>query len=57
MMSITMAQVAEFFFDNRAKNLPPSALAEVFDRLIWCFGDNGAEIGEIQQQWLGATLF
>lgn len=28
------------------------ALAEVFDRLVWCVDDNGAEIGRHREAWL-----
>ena len=44
--------IAEYLFSRRAKNLPPNALAEVFDRLIWCMDDNGKEICEAIKEWL-----
>jgi hypothetical protein len=42
----------EFLFSRRAPNLPPSGLAEEFDRLIWCMNDNGAELLRIREKWL-----
>ena len=44
--------IANYLFANRAKALPPRALAEVFDRLIWCLDNDGGEILKIQREWL-----
>jgi len=44
--------VMEFLLANMAPNLPPGALAEVFDRLIWCLADNGKELLAIRDSWL-----
>lgn len=38
--------------ENAVPNLPPKGLAEVFDRLIWCLADNGAEVLEVRDAWL-----
>jgi hypothetical protein len=45
----------EYCFANRVENLPAEALAEVFDRLIWCFADNGQAINAIRGEWLQST--
>jgi len=42
----------EHFVVHRASNLPAEALAEVFDRLIWCFADNGHAISTVRVEWL-----
>lgn len=42
----------EFLFRRRAANLPPGGLAEVFDRLLWCMDDNGAELLRVRRKWL-----
>lgn len=42
----------EYFVSHRAINLPAEALAEVFDRLIWCFADNGHAICTVRGEWL-----
>lgn len=42
----------EFLIDSRVENLPAIALAEVFDRLIWCMADNGHDILSIRLEWL-----
>lgn len=31
------------------------ALADVFDRLIWCLDDNGAELLEVREAWLASS--
>ena len=45
----------EYFVAHRAPNLPAEALAEVFDRLIWCFADNGHAISAVRHEWLQST--
>ncbi|MEO7731168.1 MAG: hypothetical protein ABIY55_09370 [Kofleriaceae bacterium] len=47
-----MAQVMDFLFAQRVDGLPPAALAEVFDRLIWCLVDNGGALLEVRESWL-----
>lgn len=42
----------EFLWQRRAKNLPPEGLAEIFDRLIWCMDDQGAELLRVRAKWL-----
>lgn len=41
-----------FLVERKANELPPEALAEVFDKLIWCMDDNGIEISAVQRKWL-----
>lgn len=47
-----MSGLMEFLYTHRAPSLPPGALAEVFDRLIWCMEDEGAMLLEIRELWL-----
>lgn len=42
----------EYLFENRAPQLPADALAEVFDRLVWCLSDNGAELLKVREAWI-----
>ena len=42
----------EHFVAHRVSNLPAEALADVFDRLIWCFADNGHAICAVRREWL-----
>jgi hypothetical protein len=42
----------DFLMSHRAPSLPPIALAEVFDRLIWCLADNGAALLQVRESWL-----
>jgi hypothetical protein len=49
---LTIEILMEFLFSRRAANLPPKGLADVFDRLVWCINDNGAEVLQVQKQWL-----
>lgn len=44
-------ELVNYLFNKRANDLPPRALAEVFDRLIWCLDDNGAELLSILKTW------
>ena len=58
MSNITISVFMSYLVENRARNLPPDALAEVFDRLIWCMSDNGEEISNERRNWLsGDDLF
>lgn len=52
---MTIDGVMEFLFVHRASALPPSALAEVFDRLIWCTDDQGAGLLKVREEWLRST--
>src|SRR4051794_37975194 len=47
-----ISDVMEFLVANAASNLPPEALADVFDRLTWCLADNGHEICVVRDVWL-----
>ncbi|WP_144395617.1 hypothetical protein [Pleionea sediminis] len=49
--------IMESLFESRAPNLPADGLAEVFDRLIWCLADNGAEICKVKEKWLESDSF
>lgn len=49
---VTVRDLMEFIVEQRAPNLPATALADVLDRLIWCLGDNGAQIESVREEWL-----
>ena len=49
---INTETMMEFLFARRTSNLPATGLAEVFDRLIWCMNDQGAELLEVRKKWL-----
>jgi hypothetical protein len=55
-MSIpTTELVMDYVVDHRAAELPPRAIAEVFDRMIWCLEDNGAGIQAVRAKWLTSS--
>jgi hypothetical protein len=47
-----MENIAEYLFSRRARDLPPKALAEVLDRLVWTMDDNGKEIRQALRKWI-----
>ena len=49
---IEMEEFMNFLMRRSVAGLPPSALAEVFDRLVWCMDDNGRNIEEVRRKWL-----
>lgn len=49
-----MIQVVEFLYAHRAPNLPPSALAEILDQLLWSLDEQGQEILRVQETWLSS---
>ena len=49
-----MNRTMDFLFDHRVPGLPPTALAEVFDRLIWCLADQGEMLLNVRQSWLAS---
>ncbi len=49
---MNIEDVMETLYEHRVKDLPHNALAEVFDRLIWCLADNGAELSAVKERWL-----
>jgi hypothetical protein len=51
-MNASIADVMEWLVRSAAPGLPPAALAEVFDRLIWCLADNGGALQEVRDAWL-----
>jgi hypothetical protein len=52
--TITIAEVMAYLIENCTPNLPANAIAEVFDRLIWCFADNGKGILNVRRDWLSS---
>jgi hypothetical protein len=48
-------QIMEYLYKHRAPALPPEGLAEVFDRLIWCLDDNGADVMRVIETWLQSS--
>jgi hypothetical protein len=49
---MTNEDFIDFMVDNSCGNLPLDAISEVFDRLIWCFADNGCAICEQLKIWV-----
>jgi hypothetical protein len=47
-----MSNVMDWLIGHRAPALPADALAEVFDRMIWCLDDNGGALLQVREQWL-----
>ena len=47
----------DYLFQNRIEGLPHDALADVFDRLIWCESDNGEAICIVREKWLEGDSF
>jgi hypothetical protein len=47
-----MFEFMESLVDDRAPGVPPEAIAEVLDRLIWCVADDGEKILEVREKWL-----
>lgn len=47
-----MFDIAEFLFENRAKNVEPHWLADVLGKLVWRESDNGDAIHKTLQLWL-----
>ena len=49
-------QLMEYLYVHRAPSLPPDALAEVFDRLLWCLDDdNGSDLMRVVETWLQSS--
>jgi hypothetical protein len=49
---MNIKSIMEHLYNDRASQLPPDALAGVFDALIWCLSDNGRGITQVQCEWL-----
>lgn len=49
---MTIETIMNYLLENSAPNLRPDALAEIFDRLIWCLNDNGTELLKTRDNWL-----
>jgi hypothetical protein len=47
-----MSRLMDLVAMHRAPELAPTAVAEVFDRLVWCFDDNGHELERVREAWL-----
>jgi len=54
---MTTEDVMDYLFKNRVDGLPHDALADVFDRLIWCKSDNGEAICIVREKWLEGNSF
>jgi hypothetical protein len=50
--AMNIEEIMDSLVSRRAPALPPEALAEVFDYLIWCLENNGAEIEAVRRKWL-----
>ncbi len=53
-LNMNISQFMNYLIDRKIKDLPASALAEVFDLLIWCLDDNGSEILQERESWLSS---
>ncbi len=51
---MTISDIMSYIVEHRAANLPPDAIAEVLDRLIWCLSDNGEGILDERKIWLSS---
>jgi len=49
--------IMNYLFVQRAEGLSNQALADVFDRLIWCTADNGKAICMVREKWLEGDSF
>lgn len=47
-----LATAMDLLVRHRAPSLAPEALADVFDRLIWCLDDEGAALLSVVEAWL-----
>lgn len=47
-----MSDLMDLLLTHTARELPAKALAEVFDRLIWCLDDEGSAILRVREAWL-----
>ena len=43
-----------FMIEEAPNGLPPSALSEIFDRMIWT-SDNGQLIMKVQDEWMSGS--
>lgn len=50
--SAALITAYDALIDAAVPDLPPQAMAEVFDRLVWCLDDNGASLAEAQRGWM-----
>lgn len=51
---MTIETIMNYLLENKAPNLSPNALAEIFDRLIWCLNDNGKALLKVRNKWLNS---
>ncbi len=47
-----LKRVMEYLLEHRACDLPPPALGDLFDRMVWYLDDNGEELCAIRTEWL-----
>lgn len=55
MTKIEMQQMMDSLYTQRVQGLPATALAEVFDRLIWCLADQGDSLLQVRESWLESS--
>lgn len=51
-MQLAMEILLERCLDDEVAH---AALADIFDRLIWCLSDNGADLLVVREQWLRSS--
>ncbi len=49
---MNMADIMTYLLNRLVTGLPVSELSGIFDSLIWCMDDNGADIEAVRQEWL-----
>ncbi|QSQ15622.1 hypothetical protein [Myxococcus landrumensis] len=47
-----MSRIMDSLYEHRAPALPSHALADNFDRMIWCLDDQGAALLQVREDWL-----
>lgn len=54
MTAAEMARIMDALYAHRAPALPAHALADIFDRMIWCLDDQGAALLQVREDWLAS---
>ena len=50
----SVPDLMNYLFQRQAPCTPPEALADIFEHLVWCLDDNGAELPKawpLHQGW------
>ncbi|WP_223645496.1 hypothetical protein [Corallococcus sp. EGB] len=49
-----MTRIIDTLYAHRAPALPAHALAEIFNRMLWCLDDEGAALLQVGEDWLSS---